>query len=141
MRSVNLPARIAFALFGPRTNTIESAMLLFPEPFGPVMDVYPWRKGIEIFRPNDLKFSIWISFRNKVSPDRWKVSAGARCHYPSHLFPSGVRLSSDEACVWLEHIKALAAPSEQRIDKGRNSAEVSRLSEGLPIRPWPRGRM
>src|SRR2546427_12850860 len=57
MRSVSLPARIAFALFGPRTNRIASAMLLFPEPFGPVIDVYPWRKGTEIFRPNDLKFS------------------------------------------------------------------------------------
>src|SRR5881275_2033266 len=84
MRSVSLPARIAFALFGPRTNRMASAMLLFPEPLGPVMDVYPWRKGTEIFRPNDLKFSIWISFRNKSSPYRWKVSAGRRCYYPSH---------------------------------------------------------
>src|SRR5206468_13006760 len=70
MRSVSLPARIAFALFGPRSNRIASAMLLLPEPFGPVIDVYPWRNGIEYFGPNDLKFSIWISFRNKGSPDR-----------------------------------------------------------------------
>src|SRR2546428_13086944 len=66
MRSVNLPARIAFELFGPRTNRIASAMLLLPEPFGPVIAVNPWRKGTVIFRPNDLKFSIWISFKNKV---------------------------------------------------------------------------
>src|SRR2546426_12798146 len=66
MRSVSLPARIAFELFGPRTNRIASAMLLLPEPFGPVMAVNPWRTGTVIFRPNDLKFSIWISFRNKV---------------------------------------------------------------------------
>jgi len=65
------------------------------EPFGPVMDVYPCRKGTEIFRPNDLKFSIWISFRNKVSPDRWKVSAEGCHYYPSHLYPSGVRRWSD----------------------------------------------
>src|SRR3989440_3467843 len=95
IRSVSLPARIAFALFGPRTNRMASAMLLFPEPLGPVMDVYPCRKGTEIFRPNDLKFSIWISFRNKASPDRWKVSAGKHRYYPSHLFPSGVRRESD----------------------------------------------
>src|SRR5437660_10450907 len=67
IRSVSLPARIAFALFGPRTNRMASAMLLFTEPLGPVMDVYPCRKGTEIFRPNDLKFSIWISFRNERS--------------------------------------------------------------------------
>src|SRR2546422_11177795 len=66
MRSVSFPARIAFELFGPRTNRIASAMLLLPEPFGPVIAVYPWRKGTVIFRPNDLKFSIWISFRNTV---------------------------------------------------------------------------
>src|SRR5437667_316246 len=95
MRSVSLPARIAFELFGPRTNRMASAMLLFPEPFGPVIAVKPWRKGTVIFRPNDLKFSIWISFRNKGSPDRWKVSAGGRCTYPSHLYPSGVRRGSD----------------------------------------------
>src|SRR5438105_10548666 len=95
IRSVSLPARIAFALFGPRTNRMASAMLLFPEPLGPVMDVYPCRNGTEIFRPNDLKFSIWISFRNKASPDRWKVSAGKHRYYPSHLYPSGVRRESD----------------------------------------------
>jgi len=60
-----------------------------------VMDVYPWRKGTEIFRPNDLKFSIWISFRNKASPDRWSVSAQARCCNPSHLSPYDVRRESD----------------------------------------------
>src|SRR5439155_22446243 len=95
MRSVSLPARIAFAIFGPRTNSMASAMLLFPEPLGPVMDVNPWRKGTEIFRPNDLKFSIWISFSNKASSDRWNVSAGKHCYYSSHLYPSGVRRYSE----------------------------------------------
>ena len=108
MRSVSLPARIAFALFGPRTNRIASAMLLFPEPFGPVIDVYPWRKGTEIFRPNDLKFSIWISFRNKASPDRWKVSAGKHCYYPSHLYPSGVRRESDRNAEGDDGYKSVA---------------------------------
>jgi len=28
--------------------------------------VNPWRKGTVIFRPNDLKFSISICFRNNV---------------------------------------------------------------------------
>src|SRR5437870_8703272 len=95
MRSVSLPARIAFELFGPRTNRIASAMLLLPDPFGPVIAVKPWRNGTVIFRPNDLKFSIWISFRNKVSPVWGKVSPGGNCHYPSHLYLSGVRQGSD----------------------------------------------
>src|SRR5207249_3318939 len=95
MRSVSFPARIAFELFGPRTNRIASAMLLLPEPFGPVIAVYPWRNGTVIFRPNDLKFSIWVSFRNKVSPVWGKVSPGGNCHYPSHLYLSGVRQGSD----------------------------------------------
>src|SRR3989442_15858120 len=94
-RSVSLPARIAFELFGPRTNRIASAMLLLPDPFGPVIAVKPWRNGTVIFRPNDLKFSIWISFRNKVSPVWGKVSPGGNCHYPSHLYLSGVRQGSD----------------------------------------------
>src|SRR5438445_10013707 len=70
-------------------------MLLLPAPFGPVIAVNPWRKGNVIFRPNDLKFSIWISFRNKVSPVWGKVSPGGTCHYPSHLYLSGVRQGSD----------------------------------------------
>src|SRR5438128_12263889 len=65
MRSVSLPARIAFALFGPRTNRMASAMLLFPEPLGPVMDVYPWRKGTEIFRSNELLLYILIYLWHK----------------------------------------------------------------------------
>jgi len=87
---------------------MASAMLLFPEPLGPVMDVYPWRKGTEIFRPNDLKFSIWISFRNKASPDRWKVSAGKHCYYPSHLYPSGVRRESDRNAEGDDGYKSVA---------------------------------
>src|SRR5438105_9731914 len=108
MRSVSLPARIAFALFGPRTNRIASAMLLFPEPFGPVIDVYPWRKGIEIFRPNDLKFSIWISFRNKGSPDRWDSQRWQHRYNPSHLYPSGVRRGSDADAQGADGYKSVA---------------------------------
>src|SRR5881397_2715185 len=88
MRSVSFPARIAFELFGPRTNRIASAMLLLPEPFGPVMAVYPWRNGTVIFRPNDLKFSIWISFRNKVL-----TCVGE----PATTHPIYISLASDES--------------------------------------------
>jgi hypothetical protein len=44
IRSVSLPARITFALFGPNTNKIASAILLLPEPFGPVIAVKPGKK-------------------------------------------------------------------------------------------------
>src|SRR5947209_9255196 len=111
MRSVSLPARIAFELFGPRTNRIASAMLLLPDPFGPVMAVKPSRKGTVIFRPNDLKFSIWISFRNKVSPVWGKVSPGGTCHYPSHLYLSGVRRESDANAEGGDGYKNVAGPS------------------------------
>ena len=39
MRSVSLPARTAFELFGPSTKSIASVMFDFPEPFGPVTAV------------------------------------------------------------------------------------------------------
>src|SRR5712692_3637379 len=117
MRSVSFPARIAFELFGPRTNRIASAMLLLPDPFGPVIAVKPWRNGTVIFRPNDLKFSIWISFRNKVSPVWGKVSPGGNCHYPSHLYLSGVRRGSDADAEGDNGYKRVAG-SSGRLDKG-----------------------
>src|SRR5437867_1729708 len=40
IRSVRRLARIAFALLGPSTKRTASAMFDFPEPFGPVTDVY-----------------------------------------------------------------------------------------------------
>src|SRR3990172_1358569 len=63
MRSVRRPARIDFALRGPRTKRIASPMFDFPEPFGPVTAVYPGRNGMRVFRLNDLKFSISTCFR------------------------------------------------------------------------------
>src|SRR5436853_7465442 len=81
MRSVSVPARIAFALFGPRTNRMASAVWLFPEPLGRVMDVDRCRTGTGILRPNDLKLSLWISVRHKVAPDRRQDRAAGGVPY------------------------------------------------------------
>src|SRR3990170_1951463 len=86
MRSVSRFARIAFALFGPKTKRIASAMFDFPDPFGPVTVVYPGRNGTRTLPANDLKFSIWISFRNKVSPPEKVRTERLKC--PSHRSPS-----------------------------------------------------
>jgi len=48
--------------------------------------VYPGRKGTRTFPANDLKFSISICFRNKVSPREKARTERSKC--PSHPSPS-----------------------------------------------------
>ena len=45
----------------PREKSIQSIMLLLPEPFGPEIVVNPSKKGIVVFDLKDLKLSISIS--------------------------------------------------------------------------------
>src|SRR2546422_1627598 len=52
-------------------DSFLSAMMLFPEPLPPLIDGYPCRERPAIFGPTDPQLSIWISLRNKTSPDRW----------------------------------------------------------------------
>ena len=67
---------------GTRTNSMASAMLDFPEPFGPVMAVNPSWKGIRIFLPNDLKFSRFISVRYILFPTPADYRSLFRCQCP-----------------------------------------------------------
>ena len=83
MRSVSLPARMALELLGPRTNRIASAMLDFPEPFGPVTAMYPSMRGMVIFPPKDLKFSSSICFKYIFESPRGDVMPGTAAH-PVH---------------------------------------------------------
>src|SRR2546427_1209567 len=116
MRSVRRFARIAFALFGPRTNRIASAMFDFPDPFGPVTAVNPVRNGTRTLFANDLKFSISISFRNKASP-RWKAWT-ERSECPSHPGPSDCPTFVGRRAEYRETLLiSLARNTGHRVDK------------------------
>ena len=63
-------ARMTVGLFSPSANVIASSMLLFPEPFGPEIDIKPGSKSTIVFlNPNDLKpkISTFFMCTNTVS--------------------------------------------------------------------------
>jgi hypothetical protein len=63
MSFLRFGARITLALFSPIANMIASSMLLFPDPFGPEIDISPGSKfTLVVLKPNDLKPKISTFF-------------------------------------------------------------------------------
>src|ERR1039457_3656360 len=123
MTSCIFPPRSAFGLCSPRTQRIASAMLDFPQPFGPTTAVTPGSNDRGVGSANDLK--PWsLSVFRCIKPTKWREprNRGQTQKAASRVVP-GKPDVEPPALPHAEHLEHLARIEDSAgVDRARRRA-------------------